>query len=64
MSQNTNEKPPSDGEKQISNASSGNYSQGLEFSEALRKTIYDGKYIDRYPEDNKWYKRACCGCSF
>jgi hypothetical protein len=57
--------PPSENNsRQASNASSGTYSGGLDYDTALEKTILLEKYRERYPEENRWYKRMFCGCAF
>jgi len=49
---------------QGSNASSGTYSGGLDYEQALDKTIMNEKYRGRYPDEDRWYKRMLCGCAF
>ena len=66
--ENDDKNPPSDmrsrSDGQGSNASSGTYSGGLDYDKALEKTIMLPRYRERYPEEDRWYKRMLCGCAF
>ena len=51
-------------EENESNVSSGPYDLGLNYDEAIEKTVFDKRCEKKYPDEYTFGKKICCGCPF